>query len=62
MTYTDRVIKQIEQLYLRADDVISWPSVEEDFFNHLSRSEMMKKYGFNKFQYKILKQHITGEK
>ncbi len=61
--YVERVIKQVNDFYLTTEDgYINWSSVEEDFFNGISKSEMMRKYGFSLFQYKILKKYMTGQK
>jgi len=60
--YVERVIKQINDFYFSTDEgYINWSSVEEDFFNNINKSEIMQKYSFNKFQYKILKEYMTGK-
>jgi len=60
--YVERVIKQINGYYSSTDEgIINWNSVEDDFFNNINKSEIIKKYGFSKFQYKILREYITGK-
>lgn len=59
--YVERVIKQINNFYATTEDgFIDWLAVEDDFFNGTSKLEIMRKYGFSLFQYKILKKYILG--
>jgi len=60
--YIKRVIKQINDFYASTEDgYINWQFVEEDFFNKVSKAEMMKKYRFSIFQYKILKKYMVNK-
>jgi hypothetical protein len=60
MNYKDRVIKQVNDFYTKNNDVISWDAVTNDFIEEKPKGEIMRKYGFTLFQYKILKKFIMG--
>jgi histidinol phosphatase-like enzyme len=58
--YVERVIKQLTESYDKLDEVLDWNAIEESFINYELKSDIMYKYGLNKFQYKVLKNYIVG--
>jgi hypothetical protein len=56
-----RAIRQVNEFWSKQEEgYINWDDVSEDFFKETSKREMMRKYGFTSFQYKALKQYMTG--
>ncbi len=60
--YVDRVIKQVEDFWLKQEEgFINWDHVSDDFFANKSKREMQMTYGFTPYQYKILKKYMVGK-
>ena len=61
MNHVQRVIKQVDELYQKNDNIMDWNALGDDLFAELSRSDIMLKYSLNAFQYKTLKKYMVGK-
>jgi hypothetical protein len=60
--YIRRVIKQVNTFWKTQEEgYISWEMVADDFDKGVAKGQMLAKYGFTTFQYKILKEYMVGK-